>query len=141
MKRFILDANILFSALISGKQLFLQLFEINQFYAPDFVFIEIDKYKTVILKKSKLEKSEFQEFITKLFQHITVIPSLYINEKSKNLAIELCQDIDLKDVVYIALSIEMQIPLITRDLPLFNGLKQKGFDNIILLDELINRYK
>jgi len=79
MKRFILDANILFSALISGKQLFLQLFEINQFYAPDFVFIEIDKYKTIILKKSKLEKSEFQEFITKLFQHITVIPSLHIN--------------------------------------------------------------
>ncbi len=75
MKKFILDANIIFSALISGKQLFLQLFETNLFYTPDFAFIEIEKYKNIILKKSKLEKTEFQEFITKLFQQITVIPS------------------------------------------------------------------
>lgn len=138
MKKFILDANIIFSALISGKQLFLQLFETNLFYTPDFAFIEIEKYKVTILKKSKLEKSEFQEFIKKLFQHIIVIPSLYINETSKIQAVELCKDIDLKDVVYVALSIEMQVSLVTRDIPLYNGLKQKGYENIILLDELIN---
>jgi predicted nucleic acid-binding protein len=51
VKKFILDANVIFSALISGKQLFLQLFESNSFYTPDFVFIEIEKYKNKIIKK------------------------------------------------------------------------------------------
>jgi len=137
MKKYILDANIIFSALISGKQLFVQLFETNLFYTPDFVFVEIEKYKNTILKKSKLEKSDFQFFVTKLFQMLTVIPSLYINDKSKLIAVDLCNDIDLKDVVYVALSVEMQIPLVTRDIPLYEGLKRKGFENVILLDDLI----
>jgi len=141
MKRYILDANIISSALISGKRLFLQLFETNVFYSPDFVFVEIEKYKNTILKKSKLEQNEFQEFITKLFQHITVIPALYLSEQIKHNAVELCQDIDIKDVAYVALALEMDIPLLTRDFKLYKGLISKGFSNVILLDELIDDLK
>lgn len=61
-----------------------------------------------------------------------------MKDTSKLQAFELSNDIDIKDVVYVALSIEMNIPLVTRDIPLFSGLKKKGFENIILLDELIN---
>jgi len=137
MKKYILDSNVIFSALISGKPLFLRLFESNIFFAPDFVFTEIDKYSAVILKKSKLESSDFQMFITNLFQHITIIPSLYLREECKLAALELCKDIDSKDTVFVALSVEMQIPLVTRDLTLYSGLKQKGYKNVVLLDELI----
>ena len=46
MKKYIIDANIIFSALISGKELFIKLFETNKFYAPDFIMLELDKYKS-----------------------------------------------------------------------------------------------
>ena len=81
MNKYIIDANIIFSALISGKELFIKLFEHNRFYAPDFVMLELDKYKSVILKKSKLPIENLQDFIQRLFKQITVIPELYITDK------------------------------------------------------------
>ncbi len=54
MKKYIIDANVIFSALISGKEIFVKLFENNKIFAPDFILIEIEKYNKVVLKKSKL---------------------------------------------------------------------------------------
>jgi len=137
MKKYIIDANIIFSALISGKDLFVSLFENNRIYAPDFITIELDKYRHIVLKKSKLPIANLQDFIQRLFRHITIIPNLYIKELSKQKAIELCENIDVKDVAYIALSIEMDLPFVTRDKKLFYDLKNKSFDNIILLEKLL----
>jgi len=47
-------------------------------------------------------------------------------------------NIDIKDVVYIALSIELNFPVLTRDTILYNGLKNKGFTQIKLFDELVH---
>jgi predicted nucleic acid-binding protein len=138
MKKYIVDANVLFSALIGGKEIYIKLFENYKLFAPDFILLEIDKYKSVILKKSKLPKQEFQDFIQRLFQQITVIPALYITDENKEKAKELCEDIDIKDTAYIALSIEMDIPQITRDKKLYNRLIYKQFANIILLEELLH---
>ncbi len=137
MKKYIIDANIIFSALISGKELFIKLFETNKFYAPDFIMLELDKYKSLILKKSKLPIENLQDFVQRLFKQITVIPELYITNKNKQKAIDLCQDVDIKDTAYIALSLEMNLPIVTRDNKLYNGLKKKDFNNIITLDELL----
>ncbi len=138
MKKYIIDANVIFSALISGKEFFIKLFENNKFYAPDFIMLELDKYKSVILKKSKLPIENLQDFIQRLFKQITVIPELYITDKNKQKAVDLCQDIDIKDTAYIALSLEMNLSIVTRDKKLLNGLIKKGFDNIISLDELLH---
>jgi predicted nucleic acid-binding protein len=134
MKKYIIDANIIFSALISGREIFVKLFENNRIYAPDFITIELDKYKKVVLKKSKLPNENLQDFIQRLFRQITIIPDLYINDINKQKAIELCETIDIKDVAYVSLSIEMNLPFVTRDKKLYDGLKDKGFKNIILLD-------
>ncbi len=107
---YVLDANVVFSALISGKELFVQLFEHNKFFAPDFILVEIDKYKTVILKKSKLPISDLQEFMQKLFMQLTILPGMYILDANKLKAFELCKDIDEKDTAYVALSIELNYP-------------------------------
>ncbi len=44
-----------------------------------------------------------------------------------------------KDSIYIALSIEFNIPLVTNDKKLTNGLKNKGFKNIIPLEEFMSQ--
>lgn len=43
--KIVLDSNILFAALISGKEVYLDIFKALQIYVPDFVFIEICKYE------------------------------------------------------------------------------------------------
>jgi predicted nucleic acid-binding protein len=137
MKEYILDANILFSGLLSKKDFYRKIFQENKFYLPDFALIEIAKYKQTILNRNQKIFKDLQEFVLFIFSKLIVVPDFYISDSSLNQAIELCSDIDEKDSVYIALSIEMSLPLVTRDRTLTLKLKEKGFLNIILFDEFI----
>jgi predicted nucleic acid-binding protein len=137
MSKYVIDANILFSAMISKKVFYKELFLNREFYAPDFVLIEIDKYKDIILRKTNLTK-QLQDFGMYLFSNLNIIPNILISKMSIDKAKELCKNIDVKDAPYIALSLEMDIPMITRDKELYNGLLKKGFNNIILFDTFLN---
>lgn len=137
MKDYVLDVNIIFSSLLSGKQLYRRLFENFIFYTPDFALNEIKNYQEQILKKTKLNKNDLQEFTLFIFSHLIVAPEFYISTDSRQKAYDLCKDIDLKDIIYVALSIELRCPLITRDKPLYNGLIQQGFTDIILFNDFI----
>ena len=136
--KYVIDANVLFSAFISGKSVYRLLFSEHTIYLPDFAFLEIEKYKQRILKKTKLSEQEFQEFVLKLLIDVTVIPNLLISQRSLKDAYELCKGIDEKDTVYIAVALEFDVILITSDKTLFAGLKERGFTQMILLKDLIN---
>ena len=136
--KYVIDANVLFSAFISGKSVYRLLFSEHTIYLPDFAFLEIEKYKQRILKKTKLSEQEFQEFVLKLLTNVTVIPNLLISQRSLKNAYELCKGIDEKDTVYIAVALEFDVILITSDKTLFAGLKERGFTQVILLKDLIN---
>ena len=139
MKEYVLDANIIFSSLISGKQLYRKLFENFIFYTPDFALNEIQKYQERLLIKTKLNKHDLQEFTLFIFSKLIVALEFYISIESRQKAYDLCKDIDLKDIIYVALSIEVQCPLITRDKPLYDGLIKQGFKNVISFDNFINQ--
>ena len=68
--KIVLDSNILFSALISGKELYIDIFRILRVYAPGFIFTEISKYQKRIVEKAKV-KDEFTFFVRELFSEIT----------------------------------------------------------------------
>lgn len=55
---------------------------------------------------------------------IPAIPSLYITEQNQLQAISICKNIDEKDTPYIALALEMEIPLITQGKKLYDGLQK-----------------
>jgi predicted nucleic acid-binding protein len=129
------DSNILFSALISGKSVYLDIFRIAKVYVPDFIFLEIEKYEKRIIKKTKL-KNTFRNFVRDLFTEVTVIPKLAISSESFARAYDLCRDIDEKDTPFLALSIELDISLWTNDKILLDGLRDKGYSNIIGNDEI-----
>jgi len=136
-QEYILDVNVLFSGVLSQKEIYRIIFNEFEFYTPDFALIELNKYREVILKKSKTPINKLKEFTVFLFSKVVVIPDYVISEQSFNQAVELCKDIDINDVVYIALSIELKFPILTRDTILYNGLKNKGFSQIKLFDELV----
>ncbi len=133
--KIVLDSNILFSALISGKELYIDIFKALQIYVPDFIFREISKYEDRIIKKTKVEK-QFVFFVRELFSEITVIPKLGILQENYKKALSLCADIDPKDTAYLALSIELDIPLWTNDKVLIQGLIDKGYTKIITTEEI-----
>ena len=131
----IADANILFSALISGRTAYLDIFRATKVYVPDFIFLEITKYEERIIKKTRA-KDAFKSFAKDLFSQITVIPKLAISSESFTQAYELCRNIDEKDTPFLALSIELAVPLWTNDKVLIDGLREKGYGNIISSNEM-----
>ena len=137
-KKYVIDANVLFSAFISGKEIYDILFSTYKIYVPDFAFLELEKYKQRILKKTKLSEFDLQLFVLRLFNNITVIPNLLISKVSLNRGYEICKEIDEKDTVYIAAAIELNIDLITSDKKLYNYLKSHEFNQIVLLGDVIN---
>ncbi len=134
----VLDSNILFSALISGKEVYIDMLKSFNVYVPDFIFNELDKYEERIIKKTKL-RDEFLIFVKELFSEMTVIPKLAISRDSYDNALKLCNDIDPKDTAFLALSIEFNIPLWTNDKKLIQGLTAKGYKKIITTEEIFEQ--
>lgn len=135
-REYVIDANILFSFLISGRKEYLTFLTDNRVFTTDFVFEEIQLHQEVIIQRTKLPLEQFQKFVLGMFERITVVPNLLISTKYYYEAFMLCRDIDPKDTDYVALSLQLAIPLLTRDKPLATGLRAKGFTNVVLLDEL-----
>jgi len=133
--KIVLDSNILFSAIISGKNLYIDIFRALEIYVPDFIFAELSKYQERIIKKTKV-KEEFASFVKDLFSEIVVIPKLAITQESYEKALLLCSDIDPKDTAYLALSIELDIPLWSNDKKLIEGLINKGYKKIITTEKI-----
>ena len=93
------------------------------------------KYQEEIIKKTKL-KEEFTLFAKELFSAITVIPRLAVSQESYGKALVLCNDIDPKDTAYVALSIELGIPLWSNDKKLIQGLINKGYEKVVTTEDI-----
>jgi predicted nucleic acid-binding protein len=136
-QEYVLDANVLFGAFISGKDVYRLLFSGHTIYLPDYAFAEIEKYKSRILKKTKLSEHDFQGFVLTLLGDVTVVPSLVLSPASLRQAYEFCKDLDEKDTVYVATAIELKAVLVTSDKTLHDGLKERDFDGVALLGEIV----
>lgn len=81
-------------------------------YAPEFLFVELAKYKELIMQKTGRSEEEFDEVISVLHKYIHFIPmedfvtSLKEAERISP---------DPKDVTYLALALRMKIPVWSND--------------------------
>lgn len=130
-KSVVVDSNLIFSALIpKASKIREVLFESNMtFYAPNFLITEIYKHKDKLIKNSKLDESEFYLYFNGIIEKIQFVPIDFISIKSRQKAYDLCKDVDIKDTPFIALTIELNIPIWTGDKKLKAGLRLKGFDD------------
>jgi predicted nucleic acid-binding protein len=140
--RIVVDTNIVFSALISASatipDIIIAPFSRYRFYTCDFLFDELENHKEKLHKASKLSEKEIEKAKINLFKYINVI-SLGIIPQNIWLAAEaLTFDIDPDDIPFVALTMFLDARLWTRDKILYNGLKNKGFNNIISTYELGN---
>ncbi len=69
---------------------------------------------------------------------MTVIPSVVLSKKSIEASNKLCENVDIKDISFVALSIQTGLPLLTRDEKLYKGLRKQGYKNILLFEVFLN---
>lgn len=132
-KAVVVDTNLLFSALIpraSKIREYLLKPDVT-FYAPNFLITEIYAHKEKLLLHSKLTEDEFYLFFDGLIERIKFLPISFISKESKQKAYELCKDIDVKDTPFVALAIQLNLPLWTGDKQLKQGLIAKGYDKFL----------
>ena len=137
---YILDTNVIMSILISGKSSYKPIVMFNRFVTIDYLFKEIDEYKDTIFDKSKLERIQLVDYTNHILSKITVLPRYVVTEENIKKATELTKDIDFDDIWFVALSLEYDLTLLTRDVKLFNGLIKKGFKKIMLFDQFLKTF-
>jgi len=113
----IADSNRIIASLIKdGYSRKILLSRKFSFFTVKFGLNEVVKYKSLIKKKAQIDENEFNSLMDKLMSKITVLSEEDISKDSINKAIEIMKEIDVDNVVFIALSIEMQnIPVWSDD--------------------------
>ena len=137
MREFVIDANVLMSILISGKSSYKQLLTHFNFILPDFVLIELDKYNNVLLSRTKMQRDEFVQWTYLVFSHINILPHYVLNKESLQMAKQPLEKIDLKDTTCVALAMQLDLTLLTRDKKLYEGLRKQGFKKIKLFEKFL----
>jgi predicted nucleic acid-binding protein len=138
-KQFVVDVNIVFSGVLSRKEIYKKLFSEYKLFIPDFSLLELDKYRDVILNKAKkVNADDLRSFTLFIFSKIVVVPDYLISKESYTRAEILVESIDEKDVAYVALAEELDLILLTRDKKLYNGLKAKGFEKVVLFEDFVD---
>lgn len=125
----IVDTNIVFSALVNKNSKITEslLSAEHSFLMPKYGFIELFKYKEKICAISKHSQDEILELLYELFRRIDFFDENGISDETLQKAWSLVHDIDAKDVLFVALTIEMAGVLWTGDKQLRTGLEEKGF--------------
>jgi predicted nucleic acid-binding protein len=88
----------------------------------------------------KLAHNKEEEILTSLeviLKRITLINEETISFLSRKRAYEFVKDIDLKDLPFVALALELDAFLWTGDKKLQDGLKSKGFNKFFLLKKVL----
>lgn len=142
MMRVVVDANIVFSAMlnVNGKigDLLINSAGIFRFVAPDFLRTEIRSHYDKLMKISKLPLDNILEAEYQICQFITFISEEQIAADSWRVAADLVAGIDEKDLVYVAFAKQLSCKLWTGDRRLLRGLAAKNFHSVLTTDDLFD---
>lgn len=109
----IIDANILFSALIrNGFTTDILLNTELDIYAPEFILEELNKYKGIIIKKSGVGKIKVEKILNIILNQIKIISKeefLHLFKEAYRISP------DKKDAHYFALALKLNCPIWSND--------------------------
>ncbi len=138
----VLDSNILISGLITPNgtisKLILKDLDKSKLICPEFLFQELINKFEKIKEITKLEDSQLNEIIYRFIKKIDFIDNDLIDFTFQKQAYNLVKDVDKNDLLFVALSLQTEYKLWTGDKKLINGLRKKGFLNVIDTKELLD---
>lgn len=143
--KLVIDTNIIISTLMKsdgvvGGILLRDLQNVEKLSCY-FLYVEVFSKKEKILKVSKLEEKDLLELLYLVIKQVNFINEAQISDENWQTAQDLTQDIDVKDVSFVALSLETDAYLWTGDKILYEGLRAKGFDKVLSTADLLNMLK
>ncbi len=138
--KIVVDTNILISTLVKSDgaigQLLIQELDKYEVLSCYYLYIEIFDKKEKIKKYSKLLEVELLDLLYIVLKKVNFINENQISAESWEKAKQLIDGIDVKDISFVALAIQIDAYLWTGDKPIYYGLKKKGFDKVISTDDL-----
>jgi len=144
IKRITVDTNILFSALLNINsrigQILLMGPRYYDFFAPQYIRIEILEHQEKIKKIAGITDDQFIELNHLILRNIKILNHKLIPPEFYKKAENLCHSIDLDDTAFIAITEYTRSKLWTGDKSLINGLKAKGYDRVISTNELFTDF-
>lgn len=137
----VVDTNLVFSDLLNTNSrigdLLLNSADIFKFYSCQYLWYEINKHRQKLKVLSKLTDKALRETELLIYNEICFIAEEQIPKEHLVKSIELVKDIDNKDIVFIALTEYLGSKLWTGDKRLIQGLKSKGYSNVLSTEEMI----
>lgn len=141
----VLDSNIFISGLITPdgtiSKLILRDLKDSTLICPEFLLDEVLSKLEKIKGITKLNDNQIDELVFRFIKRIDFIDNDLIEFKYQKQAYDMVKDIDKKDLLFIALSIQTGYKLWTGDKKLMEGLKKKGFDFTIDTKQLLQQIK
>jgi len=107
--RFVLDINIIISALIRENSIIRTVLNVPyfEFFLPNYAIRELKKNENIILRKSGLKKEELRVLLRLILSKVKIIDDKIISPYYKT-AEEIIGKIDVKDIPYIALALAIK---------------------------------
>lgn len=141
MKIYIVDSNVIFSSVLNpeseiGRFIMTSNSNAVQFYAPDFLRVEIERYIPKLVKLSKGEEKIIRRVLTLIYSQVTFISDAQIPFEYYKNAVPYVRDVDMDDLVFVALTDFLEETLWTGDMKLYRGLKSKGYTNVVSFQEI-----
>jgi len=149
--KIIVDTNLVFSALLNSNskigRLLLNSRNYCEFYSCKYLQTEIQRHIHKIRNYSHLKDEDLSELINLIESRIFFIDEKLLPETVIINAKELVKDIDFDDFAFVAIANYLNALLWTGDKVLTDGLRKKGYKNVIttlellrMLDELENKH-
>lgn len=136
----VVDANILFSALITpnGKlaKLLCHPAANHKQISCHFLVTELLNHQDKIIRSAKRPENDVNEDMAFLLKHITLYDETFIRQEYWEEAEELTKGVDYFDTPYVALALQKEALLWTGDKKLSAHLKTMGFTDVINTSEL-----
>lgn len=141
MRVLVIDSNIVWSAAYNpnseiGQFLILSKESQYQFYAPNYLKVEIENHFPKIVKLSGLTTHEVRDSINLAYSRINFISDDQIPFEFYAKAAPLVRDIDPNDIVFVALADYLDEYLLTGDVKLYGGLIDKGYKRVVKFSEI-----
>lgn len=126
----VVDTNIVFASLrtLHSTTRNRLLSRAEEWYAPLFMFEEIFEHKEDIRRRSQLSDRQTTELLGKILRRLNFFNEELISEEAFIEAYHLCKGIDTDDIPFVALTLELDARLWSRDERLKTHLRAQGFD-------------
>jgi len=129
--KIIVDTNILFSVLLGKSRSFRDILFAEgsvEFYSCKLAVIELFKHKEKLIRLSELCEEDILQLLYNILKRINFYDEDSISDESLRSGFDLCKHVDVKDALFVSLTIELGGLLWTGDKKLKAELKRKAFD-------------